>query len=304
LKERTIITGGSGLVGSAINIPEAIKLSSADGDLTDLAVTEGLFRKLRPTSVIHCAARVGGLGGNMNHKGEFFYENVMMNTNVLEAARKNGVAKVVSFLSTCIFPDDVEYPLTEGKIHLGEPHHSNYPYAYAKRMIDIQNRAYREQYGLNYVSVVPTNIYGPSDNFDTVNGHVIPSLIHKCYLAKENGSAFDVWGSGSPLREFIFSKDLAKLTEWALEHYEEAEPIIFSTSREASIAEVVNIIVKEVGYTGEINWLRDKPDGQFRKPSDNSKLRQYLPEFEFTSIEEGLAETVKWFVDNYDEARK
>ena len=209
---KLLVTGGTGLVGSAIK--GGIKLSSNNGDLINTEDTFKIFETLRPEKVIHCAARVGGLGGNMNYKGEFFYDNIMINTNVLEASRRVGVEKVVSFLSTCIFPDNVEYPLTENKIHLGEPHNSNYPYAYAKRMLDIQSRAYKEQYGLNYVSVIPTNIYGPNDNFDLKNGHVLPSLIHKCYLAKKNGTDLNVWGTGKALREFIYSEDVGKLTEF------------------------------------------------------------------------------------------
>jgi len=297
-----LITGGTGLVGSAIN--STLKLSTKDVDLKNWKSTLELFEYFKPKKVIHCAARVGGLGGNMNYKGEFFYDNIMMNTNVLEACRLVGVEKVVSFLSTCVFPDDVEYPLTEKKIHLGEPHNSNYPYAYAKRMLDVQSRAYKEQYGLNYVCVIPTNIYGPNDNFDIQNGHVLPSLIHKCYIAKQNNTDFEVWGSGKPLREFIYSEDVGKLTEWALENYEEEEPIIFSTSDEISIGKVVEIVVNCMGYKGNVIFNSDKPDGQFRKPSDNSKLMSYLPDFEFTPIEEGIKKTTEWFIENYRTIRK
>jgi len=240
----------------------------------------------------------------MNHKGEFFYENIMINTNVLEACRRVGVKKVVSFLSTCVFPDDVEYPLTEKKIHMGEPHNSNYPYAYAKRMLDVQSRAYNEQYGTNYVCVIPTNIYGPNDNFDIQNGHVLPSLIHKCYLAKQNNTDLEVWGSGKPLREFIYSEDVGKLTEWALGNYEEEEPIIFSTSNEISIGNVVEIVVNCIDFKGKVIFDKEKPDGQFRKPSDNSKLKSYLPDFKFTSIEEGIKKSVEWFMENYRIIRK
>lgn len=147
-----LVTGGGGLVGS--NISADIKTNSSQ-DLRNPNVCNSLFQKEKPLNVVHCAAKVGGLGGNMNMKGEFFYDNIMINTNVIESCRKHGVNKLVCFLSTCVFPDDVEYPLTEKKIHLGEPHNSNYPYAYAKRMADIQIRAYREQYDLNYVSVIP-----------------------------------------------------------------------------------------------------------------------------------------------------
>ena len=240
----------------------------------------------------------------MKYKGEFFYDNIMMNTNIIESARMFGIKNLVSFLSTCIFPNDVEYPLTENKIHLGEPHFSNYPYAYAKRMADIQIRSYREQYGLNYKSVIPTNIYGMNDNFNIENGHVIPSLIHKCYMAREDKTNFTIWGSGKPLREFIYSKDVVQLTEWVLENYNEDEPIILSTSEEISISELVDIIVELMNFKGEVNFDKSKPDGQFRKPSDNTKIKKYLPNFKFTPLYEGLKDTIEWFELNYSNIRK
>jgi GDP-L-fucose synthase len=240
----------------------------------------------------------------MNYKGEFFYDNIMINTNVIETARKAGVEKLVAFLSTCVFPNDVEYPLTESKIHLGPPHFSNDAYAYAKRMADVQIRAYREQYGLNYTSVVPTNIYGINDNFNIENCHVIPSLIHKCYIARETNTPLVIWGSGKPLREFIYNKDVAKLTEWVLENYNENEPIILSTSEEISIKDVVGMITELMNFKGEIIFDSTKPNGQYRKPSDNSKIKHYLPDFKFTPIYDGLKETIKWFESNYNKIRK
>jgi GDP-L-fucose synthase len=299
--KKLLVTGGNGLVGSSIN--SYVKVGK-EYNLIIPEETDKMFQFHKPTHVIHCAGKVGGVGGNMNHKGEYFYDNIMINTNVIEGARKSGVEKLVSFLSTCVFPDNVEYPLTESKIHLGEPHSSNYPYAYAKRMADIQIRAYREQYGLNYVSVIPTNIYGPNDNFSLTHGHVMPMLIHKLYLAQQNNTDFVVWGSGKPLREFIYSKDVAKLSEWAVDNYNESEPIIFSTSDEISIIDLVDLLVKEFNFKGKVIFDSTKPDGQYRKPSDNSKLKSYLPDFKFTPIEEGIKETVKWFIDNYDKTRK
>jgi GDP-L-fucose synthase len=299
--EKLLVTGGKGLVGSAINAD--IKIGR-EVNLTDKKECDVMFETHNPTHVIHCAAKVGGLGSNMNHKGEFFYENIMMNTNIIESSRKYNVKKLVSFLSTCIFPDKIEYPLTESKIHLGPPHPSNDAYAYAKRMADIQIRAYREQYGLNYTSVIPTNIYGPNDNFSLVHGHVMPMLIHKLYLCQRDNTDFIVWGSGKPLREFIYSKDIAKLTEWAIENYDESEPIIFTNSNEISIADLVDLLVKEFNFKGVVKFDSSKPDGQFRKPSDNTKLKSYLPDFKFTPIEEGIKETVKWFIENYENARK
>jgi len=297
----TLVTGGNGLVGSTLECDLRV---GSEFDLRNPIICDRLFKKEKPVNVIHCAAKVGGLGGNMNKKGEFFYDNIMINTNVIESCRKNGVVRLVCFLSTCVFPDSATYPLTTSQIHLGEPHNSNYPYAYAKRMAEVQIRAYREQYGLNYVTVIPTNIYGPNDNFNLDGGHVIPSLIHKCYLAKKNGTEFRVWGSGKPLREFIFSKDVGKLTEWVLDNYNDVEPLILSTSKEVPIKEVVDLIVKHIKFMGVVVWDYDKPDGQFRKPSDNSELMSLLPNFEFTSLDEGLKETIDWFVDNYETCRK
>jgi GDP-L-fucose synthase len=303
MKNKILVTGGNGLVGSEFVGDHYFKPSSK---LYDLRRTEDANRLMLKgfDSIIHCAAKVGGVGGNMNFKGDFFYDNIMINTNIIEGARMSGVKNLVAFLSTCVFPDNVEYPLTESKIHLGPPHTSNDAYAYAKRMTDIQIRAYREQYGLNYKSVIPSNIYGPNDNYDIINGHVLPSLIHKCYLARENKTPLSIWGSGKPLREFIFSKDVAKLTEWVLENYNENEPIILSTSEEISIMDVVGIIVELMNFKGNVIFDSSKPDGQFRKPSDNSKIKNYLPDFKFTPIYEGLKETIEYFENHYNVIRK
>lgn len=289
------------MVGSAIQAD--LKIGSKDCDLTNWTAVNAFFEKHKPKEVIHCAAKVGGIWGNMHYKGDFFRENILMNTYIIEAARLHGVERLVAFLSTCVFPDKVEYPLSENKIHLGPPHTSNDAYAYAKRMTDVQIRAYREQYGLNYVSVIPTNIYGKNDLFDLENGHVVPSLIHRCFLAREQGKDLEVWGTGTPLREFIYAEDVAKLSEWALEHYNEAEPIIFSTSEETSIKNLVEMVAELLRFKGKIIWLSDKPDGQFRKPSDNSKLRKYLPDFQYTPLYEGLKKTIEWFEGNYPNVR-
>lgn len=298
---KILVTGGKGLVGSAINAE--VKLGR-EFNLINSIETDQAFKMHNPTHVIHCAGKVGGVGGNMNFKGDYFYDNLMINTNVIESARKSGVKNLVCFLSTCVFPDKVDYPLTEAKVHLGVPHNSNYPYAYAKRMADIQIRAYREQYGINYTSVIPTNIYGPNDNFSLEHGHVMPMLIHKLYKAKRDGTDFTVWGSGKPLREFIYSKDVARLAEWAVRNYNETEPIILSTSEEVSIKDMVDLLIQEFNFKGKVIFDKSKPEGQFRKPSDNSKLKSYLPNFEFTPFEQGIKETVKWFTENYETARK
>jgi len=301
---KILVTGGYGLVGSEFKSDEYYRLSSKETDLRIGKDVDLLLSKNKFDGVIHCAGKVGGIAANMNYKGEYFYENVMINTNIIESSRKNNIKNLVSFLSTCVFPDQVEYPLTENKIHLGPPHFSNDAYAYAKRMADIQIRSYKEQYDLNYKSVIPSNIYGPNDNYSIANGHVLPSLIHKCYLARENKTPLTIWGSGKPLREFIFSKDVAKLTEWVLYNYNENEPIILSTSEEISIGDVVDMIVEIMNFKGEIIFDSSKPDGQFRKPSDNSKIKNYLPDFKFTPLYEGLKETIEYFEKNYTIIRK
>jgi GDP-L-fucose synthase len=299
---KKIITGGTGLVGSAFK--DGTKLSSRHYNLMSEVQTRNMFMDHKPDIVIHTAATVGGVGANMNYPADFFYNNIMMNTNVINESYIFGVKKLVCFLSTCVFPDSVEYPLDETKIHKGEPHFSNAPYAYAKRMADIQVQAYNKQYGTKYFCVIPTNIYGPNDNFDLENGHVIPMLIHKCYLAKKNNTPFEVWGSGKPLREFVYSEDVANIIDLLLEKYDGTEPVIISNPIEYSIKQVVDMIVKYMEFEGEVKWLSDKPDGQFRKPSSNQRLVNIIGDYNFIPLEIGLKETIDWFNENYETVKK
>ena len=311
MSERILITGGTGLVGTALG--EAYNsaydlgiasIGSSQYNLTSNSEVNLMFMNHQPRKVIHAAAKVGGLGSNMKYKGQYFYENLMINANVIDQAYHWGVNRLVAFLTTCAFPAEVEYPLDHTKIHLGEPHESNFGYAYAKRMAEVQIRAYREQYGVKYSCVIPTNIYGPNDNFSLEHGHVVPMLIHKLYKAQRDGTDFTVWGSGKPLREFIFSRDVAELTQWVLDNYDGEDPLILSTSDEISIEHLVDLLVKEFKFTGKVKFDRSKPDGQYRKPSDNSLIKSLVPTFEFTPIEEGIKETVQWFKENYDTARR
>lgn len=300
--KKVLITGGGGMVGSAMESP--LKLTRDYCDLLNRKQTNRFFSAVKPDGVIHCAGKVGGIGGNSNYKGQYFYENILINTNVIEAARQAGVQNLVSFLSTCVFPDKVKYPLTVDQVHQGDPHDSNYPYAYAKRMADIQIRAYREQYNINYTSIIPSNIYDPNDNFSLEHGHVMPMLIHKLYLAKKNKTDFIVWGSGKPLREFIYSKDIAKIAEWVLFNYKGTDPLIVSGDEEISIKDLVGILVDEFKFKGKVKFDKTKPDGQLRKPSDNSAIKELMPDFEYTPFEKGIKETVSWFIENYESARK
>ena len=301
---KILVTGGTGLVGSRFIGDDYIKIGSKDINLLNQNSIEYLLADKDIDGIIHCAARVGGVKGNMTYPGEFTYENLKMNTGIIEEARKAGINKLIAFSSTCVFPDKVEYPLTPDKIHLGPPHSSNYGYAYAKRMAEIQMQSYREQYGVNYFSVIPCNIYGPADNYNLEDGHVLPSLIHKFHLADISGSDVTIWGSGSPLREFIFSEDVAKLTRILFDNYIDGVPVIISSGKEISIKNVVEIIASEFNFKGKIIWDLDKPEGQFRKPSDNSVIRSIAPYFKFTPIEEGIHKSVTWFKDNYPNIRK
>ena len=299
--ENNILVTGKGLIGSEFT---DVTKTGSEFDLRNKIVSDDLIYHHTPKYVIHTAGKVGGLGANMNMLGEFYYDNIMMNTNIIESCRIYGVEKLICFLSTCVFPDNVEYPLTEEKIQLGPPHSSNFGYAYAKRMAQVQIDAYNKQYGTKYFSVIPCNIYGPNDNYNLENGHVIPSLIHKTYLAKKNNTDLIIWGSGEPLREFIYSKDVAKICMILLEKYDNTEPIILSTSQEITIREVVEMIVDIMEFKGNVIYDTTKPDGQYRKPSDNTKLLSIIGDFEFTPIRKGLEETIEFFVKNYNILRK
>ncbi|ORY02988.1 epimerase-domain-containing protein [Basidiobolus meristosporus CBS 931.73] len=320
-KDVIIVTGGSGLVGQAIKWviendhserfgkkenEEWVFLTSKDGDLRDPEATRAIFEKYKPTHVIHLAAMVGGLFKNMKYKLDFLRENLLINDNVLHNSHQFKVQKVVSCLSTCIFPDKTTYPIDETMVHNGPPHSSNFGYAHGKRLIDVQNRAYSEQYGCHFTSVIPTNVFGPHDNYSLEDSHVIPGLIHKCYLAKKNSEKFVVSGTGKPLRQFIYSRDLAKLFIWVLREYPEIDPIILSVGEEdeISIKDVADAIVKSVGFTGTYEFDTSRADGQFKKTASNDKLKRYIPEFEFTPFSVAIDESVQWFLDNFEKARK
>ena len=263
-----LITGGSGMLGSAFKklLPDAIYISSKDYDLRDRNQVNEMYATHKPEYVIHLASRVGGVLANMQNLGDFYFDNIMMNTNVLDAAKEHKVKKVLSCLSTCVYPDKVSYPLTEDQIHNGPPHSSNYTYAYTKRMIDIQSRAYREQFGCNFISMSPNNLFGEHDNFDLEDSHVIPAMIRKIYEAKQAGED--------------------------------------GTTGERTIKEIAEKIASYFNFEGNIVWDIYKPKGQHRKPSDNSKLLELgWKEENYTDFDKALQKTCKWFEDNYPNIR-
>jgi GDP-L-fucose synthase len=307
-----LITGGSGLVGQGIHSIQEnynynfVFASSKDCDLENYFQTIEYFKLIKPDFVIHLAANVGGLFKNMKYKVDMLEKNILINMNVLKAAHNIGVKKLVACLSTCIFPDKTTYPIDESMLHLGPPHTSNDAYAYAKRLLEIHCKAYQEQYGDNFVCVIPTNIYGPHDNFHLEDAHVIPALINKCYLSKKESKPFIVAGSGKPLRQFIYSQDLGKLLMWVLESYSNKSSIILSVGedQEVSIGDVANIIATKFDYQKSIKFDNSKPDGQYKKTASNKKLITLIDNFKFIDIKEGINNTIDWFIENYDKARK
>ena len=307
-----LVTGSSGLVGSAIKkiSPEFsydfIFATSKDADLTDYNQTKELFKKHNPDYVIHLAACVGGLFKNMNYKVDMFEKNTLINFNVVKISHEIKVKKLICCLSTCIFPDKTTYPINETMLHDGPPHHSNDAYAYAKRMLEIHCKTYQQQYDDNFICVIPTNIYGPNDNYNLDDGHVIPALTHRCYLAKKENKPFRVLGSGTPLRQFIYSEDLAKLFLWTLENYNEKDSLILSVGEknEVSIKNVAIEIAKSFNYEHMIEFDKRYSDGQYKKTADNTKLMNLINHFDFTPISVGIQKNTKWFIDNFDIARK
>ncbi len=305
--DKMIITGGTGMVGSAFKrvLPEAEYPNRLQlEDMTRNAYYKGSFTDKQ---VIHLAAKVGGVKANTEQVANFYMENANLNERILYSAHRSGANKVLSLLSTCVYPDApyINYPLTEDQLHLGPPHHSNFGYAYAKRMVDVMSRAYRQQYGCNFITAIPNNLYGENDNFDLENSHVIPALIRKVWEAKINKepSVF-CWGDGSPLREFTYSEDIAHILLFLMENYDEPEPINIGNTNEYSIKEVVEMICDILGYDGELEWQTDQPSGQYRKPSSNQKLLDLGWKKEnYTPLKEGLKKTCKWFIMNYPNVR-
>ena len=305
--KRKIITGTTGLLGSEILnlLPDSIGINSKECDLTKsnhaiLNLEEGQI-----DTAIHCAAKVGGVKANTDYVADFFDDNVKMNMNVLNACRDKKL-KLVSVLSTCIYPDApyVKYPLTEVQLHIGPPHQSNFGYAYAKRMLEVQSRAYRQQFGCNFISVIPNNLYGINDNYDLNSGHVIPALIRKFHEAMFEGrNEVTVWGTGRPIREFTFARDAAKIILWLAENYDGEEPVNIGNPDWISIKNLSLMIGEEIGFEGHVKFDASKPDGQYEKPSSNERLGSLGWRGEYTPLRSGLNATIKSFVDRYPNIR-
>jgi len=299
---RTLVTGKSGTVGS--NLTTCTGFGSEKYDLREIDGALKAFAYFRPEAIVHCAAVVGGLDEHLRFKKKLFYDNMLINLNVLEAARFCGVRRVLSFLSSCIYSDTASLPLNENNVHAGEPFKAYYPYGYSKRMLEVQSRIYYEEFGLTYNCVIPTNIYGLNDNFNIETGHVLGVLIHKCYNAKKEGKHFYVWGDGKQEREFLFTGDVSKIVNWAIPNYLDKEPLVLSNNIVVTIGEAAELIAKAFDFKGKIVFESDKPSGQKSRSLSGDKLSGLMPDMEFTTIEEGIGLTVGWFLSNYNEARK
>jgi GDP-L-fucose synthase len=293
-----LVTGSSGLIGSAImkqKISDLVPIRSTDFDLRDYLQVCKMFEKYpETTGVIHLAANVGGLFKNMKYPVEMYEDNILMNTHILKAAHKYNVNKVLCCLSTCIFPDGISITSTD-ILHDGPPHSSNESYAYAKRMMDIHCKAYQTEYNREYFCIVPTNVYGPCDNFDDIeNAHVIPALIKK-FCEASHGSSVLIRGDGSPLRQFVYSEDAARMVLWAYENYKKSI-IICPHNSEITIAQAVQIICETSGFKGEIKFEETSSswkNGQYKKTVEYTQWPDQLPTP--TSFNEGIKMTIDWY---------
>lgn len=306
---KVLVTGGSGLVGNSIrNIVESDQyffMSRKDGDLRSKETTMQLFESFRPTHVIHLAARVGGIFSNIQNNLEFFEDNIQINSNVVNACHVWKVQHAIFCLSTCVFPAHAHLPLTESQLHEGPPHSSNEGYAYSKRMMECLVRYYRKAYGYkHWLCVIPTNLYGPHDNFNVVDAHVIPSLIGQCReCVNKSLPSLLVAGTGMPVRQFMYAPDLARVILKLLASESEEISVICCDNSEVSISSVAHMIVDFMGFNGEIVFDPSKSDGINRKTASNQKLLAIIgSDFRFTPLSEGLKLTCKWFDDSSNDS--
>ena len=300
---RILITGGAGFLGTNV-VNELTRLGcqhlsvfrSAEYDLRKPADTVRLFRDTRPLVVIHLAAVVGGIGANRANPGRFLYDNLTMGVELIEQARLHSVEKLVILGTVCAYPKFTPVPFREADLWNGYPEETNAPYGLAKKMLLVQAQAYRQQYGLNAIYLLPVNLYGPGDSFDPAKSHVIPALIKKCFDAIESrADHIEVWGSGAASREFLYVEDCARAIVMAAQHYDKPDPVNLGAGREISIRELVELISELSGFRGEIRWDPSKPDGQPRRCLDVSKAER---EFGFrarTDFREGLKRTIEWY---------
>ena len=302
-----LVTGGAGFLGR--RVVEGLRGLScasiaapprAEYDLRRLADVIRLYTNTRPTLVIHLAAAVGGIGANQARPAEFFYDNLVMGTQLLDQAWRFGVPKFVAIGTVCAYPKFAPVPFREEDLWNGYPEETNAPYGLAKKMLLVQSQAYRQQYGYNSIFLLPVNLYGPGDNFEPATSHVVPALIRKCVEAVEQGAdRIEVWGDGTPTREFLFVEDAVEGILLASERYNSSEPVNIGSGEEISIADLATRIASFAGFTGRIEWERSKPNGQARRRLDTSRARERFGFEAHTRFDEGLRRTVEWYVNEH-----
>ncbi len=302
--KRVLVTGGSGFLGSFIvdklkqrGVADIIVPRKAEYDLVQLEAVQRLLRENgRIDMIIHLAARVGGIGANRANPATFFYDNLMMGTQLMHQAYLNGIPKFVALGTVCAYPKHTPIPFHEDDLWNGYPEETNAPYGLAKKMMLIQSQTYREQYGYNSIFLLPVNLYGPRDNFDLETGHVIPALIRKCLQAKENGDDHIMaWGDGSPTREFLYVEDAAEGILLAAERYNESLPVNLGSAFEISIKDLLETIVQVTGFEGEIRWDVSKPNGQPRRKLNTERAKDLFGFEAKRPFVDGLRETVAWW---------
>jgi GDP-L-fucose synthase len=300
-----LVTGGRGFLGTHLvdllrteGIEPNVPLRE-EYDLTRADEVERLFRAGAPDLVIHLAAEVGGIGANTASPGRYWYANLAMGLNILEESRKSGVQKLVLLGTVCSYPKETPVPFREEDFWSGYPEESNAPYGVAKKALLTGAQAYREQYGLNSIYVVPVNLYGPRDNFDLETSHVIPALIRKMVEATDRGEArVELWGDGSPTREFLFVADCVEAIWLAAQRYESGEPVNLGSGEEISIRELAGLIAEITGFEGEVAWDSSKPGGQPRRRLEVSRADELFGFRARTSLREGLERTVTWYSEH------
>jgi GDP-L-fucose synthase len=302
--KRVVVTGGAGFLGSFV--VERLRRSEWCGEIFapriheyDLREKEAilrLYQDARPHIVIHLAGIVGGIGANLANPGSFFYDNLMMGTQLMHYAHRAGVEKFVAIGTICAYPKFTPVPFTEEHLWNGYPEETNAPYGLAKKMLLVQAQAYRQQYGFNAIYLLPVNLYGPRDNFDPASSHVIPALIKKCFDAIEAGlPEIIVWGDGSPTREFLYVEDCAEAIVLATERYDKPDPVNIGAGMEISIKDLVELIARLTGFKGRLVWDTTKPNGQPRRCLHTSRAER---EFGFKAkvgFEDGLRQAIEWY---------
>lgn len=304
--KRIVVTGGTGFLGShLIDRLEQAKCrnvftpKSSEYDLTRIDAIDRLFTEHQPEVLIHLAAVVGGIGANRANPGRFFYENAIMGIQLIEAARRYGTEKTVVAGTICAYPKFTPVPFREEELWNGYPEETNAPYGLAKKMMLVQCQAYREQYGMNAIFLLPVNLYGPRDNFDLQSSHVIPALIRKCVEAVQAGrEEIVLWGDGSPTREFLYVEDAAEGILLATEQYDKADPVNLGSGMEISIRDLATMIARMTGFTGRITWDTSQPNGQPRRCLEVSKAEREFGFRAATPFEVGLRKTIDWYIDS------